>query len=143
MIIPFATICQKKKRVWVPDACSLSFFCPFLQYCFLAFPVQYHESMIDNNATKLHLIRCTLSALVPIAIFDLQQMGGPTEYHLEEAQKFGFVLGEKGDSLLYYVKGQTGKMMGRFCEAVAILAFCPGGVTVFGLHFEATVRQEE
>jgi hypothetical protein len=98
--------------------------------------------MIDNDATKLSLIRCTLSALVSMAIADLQQAGGPSEYHLQKAQEFGFVLGEKGDTLLYYVKGKTGEMMGRFCEAIAVLAFVPGGVDVFGLHFEATVRQE-
>jgi len=98
--------------------------------------------MIDpfnQDAQKLHLIQCTLSALVPIAIIDLQQQGGPTDWHREQARAFGHVLGSEGDTLLYNVKGKTGKNMGKFCEVLAILAFVPGGITTFGLHFEANV----
>ena len=93
----------------------------------------------DPDATKLLLIRCTLEALVPIAIFDLQQQGGPDVYHQERARAFSSKLGAEGDTLLYNVKGKTGKIMGEFCEVLAVLAFVPGGVTVFGLHFEAVV----
>ncbi len=95
----------------------------------------------QTDDTKLLLIRCTLSALVPIAIFDLQQQGGPTDYHRERASAFGVKLGSEGDTLLYYVKGKTGKIMGEFCEVLAVLAFVPGGVTVFGLHFEAVAQE--
>jgi hypothetical protein len=94
----------------------------------------------EEDATKLHLIRCTLELLVPIAIADLAAFGGPNAWHQEQAAAFSRVLGAEGDTLLYYVKGKSGAMMGKFCEAVAVLAYAPGGVTLFGLHFEATAN---
>jgi len=94
-----------------------------------------------DDPAKLHLLQITLEALVPIAIAELHKQGGPLNRHFQEAQAFGFKLAEHGDELLYHVKkrGVTGKLMGQFCKTVAVMAFVPGGVTVFGLHFEEKV----
>jgi hypothetical protein len=103
----------------------------------------YTANMMEHNEEKLYLIQCTLSALVPIAIFDLQKQGGPSEWHFEQCHAFSWKLGAEGDTLLYRVKGKTGKIMGEFCEVVAALAFVPGGISVFGLHFEAKVEDAQ
>lgn len=95
----------------------------------------------DTDQTKLCLIQCTLEALVPIAIADLQRCGGPTDLDRERMHAFSEKLGGEGDTLLYQVRGKSGKIMGEFCKALAVMAFVPGGVTAFGLHFEATVQE--
>ncbi len=48
-------------------------------------------------------------------------------------------LAGKGDTLMYGSKrhGQSALLFGYFAESVALLSFQPGGVTVFGVHFEA------
>lgn len=94
-----------------------------------------------DDPIKLELIRLTLSTAVPLAIADLRHVGGPSDWHFEQASAFATDLGAEGDNLLFRTK-KTSAIMARFCEVVAILAFVPGGVTIFGLHFEATERNE-
>lgn len=47
------------------------------------------------------------------------------------------LLGARGDVLLYGggQPGETAAVFARLAETLAILAFAPGGVTVFGLHW--------
>lgn len=47
---------------------------------------------------------------------------------------------EKGDNILFKSakKGDTAKAFNELAKGVAVLAFAPGGVTLFGQHFEAT-----
>lgn len=97
---------------------------------------------MQREPGKLELFRLTLSAAVPGCIADLQRIGGPSDWHLEQAAKFSEDLGSKGDALLYRVKGETARMMARLCEVVAIMAFVPGGVAIMGLHFEAHAEEE-
>lgn len=89
-----------------------------------------------SDPIKLCLIQLTLETAVPFAIMDLQHIGGPSDMHLQQCHDFSSRLGSEGDLLLYGSKGKTGKIMSRFCEIIAIMAFFPGGVTCFGLHFE-------
>lgn len=100
-------------------------------------------SAMESDPIKLELFRLTLSAAVPACIDNLQRIGGPSDWHREQAAAFSDDMGAKGDALLYRVKGETARMMARFCEAVAIMAFCPGGVTLMGLHFEAEEEVQE
>lgn len=97
------------------------------------------NSQIDP--ITLERFRLTLATAVPICIADLQKIGGPSDWHFEQAALFSDELGAKGDTLLYRVKGETARMMSRFCEVVAIMAFIPGGVKVMGLHFEAKTEE--
>jgi hypothetical protein len=90
-----------------------------------------------DDSFKLELIRLTLETGVPFAIHDLQKQGGPDEWHFGEARAFAWDMGAHGDALLYRMKGETARMMDRLIECIAILAFLPGGITTFGLHFEA------
>ena len=46
-------------------------------------------------------------------------------------------LGVDGDALIYARKGKTGEMAAKIIDALAVLAFVPGGVTFGNLHFEA------
>lgn len=48
-------------------------------------------------------------------------------------------LGSKGDELLFKSKkkGESARLFNLYAESVAVLSFVPGGVTIFGHHFEA------
>jgi hypothetical protein len=79
-----------------------------------------------------------LSAAVPLRIIELQQRGGPDDADYDFARSFGRELAEKADRLLYRGKpGESADLFNKLARAVAILAFCPGGVTIFGQKYEA------
>ena len=79
----------------------------------------------------------TLQAGVPLRIMEMEARGGPSDWDLDDARDFAAVLGEKGDILQYGggKKGEVAALMNRMIRAVAVLAFCPGGVRLFGSHF--------
>lgn len=51
----------------------------------------------------------------------------------KEASKF---LCEHGDALMFKQKGKTSKAFNRVAEGIAILSMLPGGVDLFGEHWE-------
>jgi len=83
------------------------------------------------------LMQGSLSVAVPLWIERLRGLSW------EEKQKrvvdVPTLLGEKGDVMLFGggEKGEAGEVFNRLAEGVAVLAFMPGGVNVFGCHFEA------
>ena len=91
------------------------------------------------------LLAISLSAAVPLRIMELQRQGGPTEMDWRNAADFGQILAEKGDVLQFGYgkrKPQAGEpsvadLFNRLAQALAVLAFIPGGVRVFGMHFAA------
>ena len=93
-----------------------------------------------------------LDAMVPLKITDYLQQGGPSDLDYARARNdYPWQLGSFGDSILYHTKEKqateksqyavpgTAHMIALLVDALAIMAFCPGGITVFGLHFEAVV----
>lgn len=104
----------------------------------------YKQDLIHEHITG-ELICCTLAASVPFRILELERRGGPTESEWEETRAFAWVLGPQGDNLLYRSgkKGETARLMADLIYAIAVLAFAPGGVTTFGLHFDAGMPDSE
>ena len=83
---------------------------------------------------------CDMMALaVPLYIAKLKAKGGPDAEDYKRATEFSSVLGERGDILLFGggKKGECADMFDKCAFSVSVLSFCPGGVTVFGSHFEA------
>ena len=80
-----------------------------------------------------------MSAAVPLHIMRLKEKGGPTAEDMKKAQATSDKLGERGDVLLYGggKKGECADLFNQTAAAIAVLAFVPGGVTIFGSHFEA------
>jgi len=80
-----------------------------------------------------------LSAAVPLHIAELKAKGGPDAADLKKAQELSQILGERGDILLFGggKKGEAADQFNRVARALAVLAYCPGGVTLFGGHWEA------
>jgi hypothetical protein len=103
----------------------------------------YLQDLIHEHTTG-ELLRSTLEASVPFRILELKQFGGPLERDFEEARAFAEVLGSEGDALLFrgHKKGDTARVMRGLIRALAVAAFAPGGVTAFGLHFEAVMEEQ-
>lgn len=90
------------------------------------------------------LIKLHLSAFVPLEIRELQRQGGPSEWHFEAVSALPQQIASQGDVFQFGgKKGEAASYMGKITEALAIMAFIPGGVTAFGLHFEATAPESE
>jgi hypothetical protein len=87
------------------------------------------------------LIGLTLQTGVPLRIMEMEHRGGPSDLDLNFAREYSSVLGSKGDVLLFgsKKKGECAELMNGLIRAVAVLAFCPGGVRLFGSHFEGHV----
>ena len=86
------------------------------------------------------LLKGMLGISVPLHIHSLEEKGGPTDEDMKKAQEFSSVLGERGDILLFGggKKGECAEMFNRAAFCIAVLAItCPGGISIFGLHFEA------
>lgn len=86
-----------------------------------------------------HQLPGMLEVAVPLQIANIEQLTGqPTEHEIEQARAFADTLGEQGDVLLYGGKrGEAAKIFVALARAVAVLAFCPGGVRLFGCHWKA------
>lgn len=83
------------------------------------------------------LLSMTLSAAVPLGMIAMAEKGGPGADDMRRAQKAGDLLGAKGDRLLFGgKKGEAAKLFNDLSHAIVVLSFCPGGITIFGQHFE-------
>ena len=83
-----------------------------------------------------------LSVAVPLYIIQLEQAGGPSEGDISSLSALSRVLAERGDVLLYGGKkqGEAAAIFNQLAKSVAVMAFAPGGITVFGQHYETKVR---
>jgi hypothetical protein len=93
------------------------------------------QSLGNSNE---HLLKLHIATVVPFLIYDLALQGGPSDLDIARLRKdYVDIIASKGDCILYRVKGETAKAVTVLCESLAILAFCPGGITFLGMHFEA------
>lgn len=91
--------------------------------------------MVTEDSTLLQL---TLQTAVPLWINELQDKRWD---HIQNSRIPYIVdqIASHGDNILYCgkTKGDTAKAFNALAEGIAILSFCPGGVKVFGGHWEA------
>lgn len=91
-----------------------------------------------------NLLSIALSAAVPLKIMEIQARGGITGDDLKQLPQIAQLLAEHGDDLLFksVKKGETAKVFNEVVCGIAILAFVPGGITIFGQHFEASSNKQ-
>lgn len=91
--------------------------------------------------TSDSLLGISLGAAVPLWIERIIDEGWTWPRVATEAQAAGQIVAEKGDVILYKSKkaGETAGAFNALAKGIACLAFAPGGVTVFGQHWEADV----
>jgi hypothetical protein len=85
------------------------------------------------------LLQASLEIAVPLWIERLNAKGGPDAEDFSRASEFGEVLASRGDVLLFRggKKGESAELFNRTAEAIAVLSFLPGGVRLFGNHWES------
>jgi hypothetical protein len=74
---------------------------------------------------------------VPMRLREIEGM--PFEERQQHAQVAAQMIAEHGDNILFRsrVQGESAKAVNALVNALALLAYQPGGVTFMGLHFEA------
>ena len=84
-----------------------------------------------------------LAVAVPLRIWRLQERGGPTEADFQNGTTLGALIAEKGDLLFHRGKkaGESAGVFNAVAQGIAVLSFAPGGITLFGQHWE-TKREE-
>ena len=97
-------------------------------------------NMQEWDACTRSRIRTHLERRVPALIRRYKRMGGPRGEDYARARSYALLLGEHGDDILFpnTKKGTDTEVMDMLVEAVAVLSFCPGGVSIFGLEYNAT-----
>lgn len=91
-------------------------------------------------AVSDELLRVALSAAVPLRMAELRAAGSITDQDVERVRGYAQVMAEHGDDLLYRRKGETAARFNQLADALAVMAYLPGGVTFLGLHFESSAR---
>lgn len=85
-----------------------------------------------------------LACFVPLRVADLQRRGGPEDWEEDAALAFVIDVVEQGDVLLYGgAPGEAGRLAARLVQTIAVLAFAPGGITIFGQHWEGTATRPQ
>lgn len=86
------------------------------------------------------LLKIALSAAVPLLIQQRIERGGPRQEDFDNlrAKNIPKLLGEKADILLFgsKKKGETAYIFNEVADAIAMLSFLPGGIDIFGSHWE-------
>ena len=88
-----------------------------------------------------------MATAVPLWIMRFQGVGGPTNEQFKRVtSEASYLLAEYGDILLYpsskghkkkkSTKPITAEIFNRTAEAIAAMAFLPGGIDIFGMHIE-------
>lgn len=92
-----------------------------------------------QSKLEAHPLPGWLGMAVPLHLLDLKERSGPDEADLHAARAFSKTLGERGDVLLFGSKkqGEAAKLANDLAHAIAVLAYCPGGITIFGQHWES------
>ena len=75
---------------------------------------------------------------VHLRVIELKEKGGPHKADLNRIKSYLTLLGEKGNFLWTKSprKGETAKVSNAVADAIAVLSFLPGGLDVFGRHWE-------
>lgn len=101
----------------------------------------YASAVKGEEPRTHHPLPAALGATVPFAIHKLIQQDGPHDWQRENARAYADTLASQGDVLMYGgEKGEAAKLFAGLAEAIAVLAFTPGGINVFGTHYEAHNR---
>ncbi len=85
-----------------------------------------------------HPLPGMLEVSVRLRMAEMESEGGPTSDDFKEATAFGQELSEHGDDLLFQSKkqGRSAELFNKLAHAVTVLSFCPGGIKIFGTHYE-------
>jgi len=81
----------------------------------------------------------SLAPAVMLRIEEMKLVGGPSADDLAAAVRYGSVIANRGDVLLHKggKEGEAAALFNQMARTIATLSFMPGGVTLFGNHWES------
>lgn len=87
----------------------------------------------------LMLLAPALRATVPLYMSPLERRGGILDTDIARVRSYLESLTVHGNDLYYRSRkwGETAERFDQVAEIIAVLSFSSGGITVFGVHFEA------
>ena len=90
------------------------------------------------------LFKTFLDASVSLRVHTLMDNGGPGDEDFARVQGSVELLGEKGNFIFEKSKrvGETAKVANAVADAIAVLSFAPGGITLFDKHWESIYHGE-
>lgn len=99
--------------------------------------------MTEDTFLKNHPLPTMLPFLVQMAILDVR-LWSP-ERRIEYARARAQTFAEKSDTLMFgsKAKGEVGQLMGELATVIACLSFQPGGVKLFGCHWQSKASQPD
>lgn len=90
--------------------------------------------MPSDELLKIHLMTA-----VPLYIEQFRNL--PWQEIDRIAKESSQIIAEKGDLIMFKgKKGESAKAVNALAKGIAALSFVPGGVKVFGLHFESRLE---
>lgn len=89
-----------------------------------------------NKIDRNHPLPMTLSMAVPLWAHKLSQRPIEDIFNHDELEALAERLLIAGEALIYRVEGKTADGFNALAEIIARLAFCPGGVRCFGMHWQ-------
>lgn len=106
----------------------------------------FDPSKYGDFSGQASLLSTSLSVAVPLWIMQLDELRktlDPDDFARHLSDRAGVcsrVVAETGDYLMFRgegkQKGKSAEVFNRLAEGVACMAFCPGGITAFGSHWE-------
>ena len=82
------------------------------------------------------LCRIMLQTAVPLRIMGIQARGGATPEDFTRVIRYNEELGSEDLLFRSSKAGVTARLFNHLSEAIAVLAWVPGGITIFGDHYE-------
>lgn len=93
----------------------------------------------NGRGLNYQLCRTMLQVSVPWRILQFQERGGVTAEDFARVATYNDILaGEEGVYLLFRSPkpGVTARMFNLVSDAIAVLSYAPGGITIFDDHYE-------
>lgn len=86
-----------------------------------------------------------LSAAVPLRVAEYRARGGPSAADYDRVRGNAELVASGSDGAMYRGnrKGHAAKVFAAIADALAVMAFCPGGVRFCGSRYEATRPTKE
>lgn len=100
------------------------------------FPFMGKLDEMGSKVDMRHPLPMTLQVAVPLWAHKLSQRSAEDIFDRDQLEALQTRLWEAGEAVIYRVEGKTADGFNALAEIIARLAFCPGGVRAFGMHWQ-------
>lgn len=112
-------------------------------------PKNYNGGTGADFSSQVTLLSIFLQVAVPLHFLEMQELEDSltdeqfTRRVQADAENCANLLAEKGDLLMFCGKkrGETAMVFNALARGIALMSMCPGGVKVFGTHWEYRVER--